>query len=159
VNQPFGWLVPIAGAGMGLGSAAIALALARAGVPHRAGLVVWSVAMLVVAAFPADPAPRLGTVAWTPAGVVHVVAGAIAFFSLAVAAPLISRAVPSRAVRILGVAAPLGLLLFVITLVNRPPVARLIGEPVAHGLGERVMVAIYAAWLISVAWWVRRERS
>lgn len=170
VNQPYGWLVPLAGLGMALGSVAVTLALspllAHAGAGARAGLALlalWSGAMLIVAAFPADPARPRQAIEWTPAGVVHVVAGGIAFVSLALAAVLVSRSVPAggglaRAVHILGVAAPVSLVLFLVTLVNRPPVSRLVGAPAAYGLGERLMVGVYASWLICTALWVRSAR-
>jgi hypothetical protein len=168
VNQPYGWLVPIAGVGLGAGSLALTLALAHAlPAPRpRAGLAllaVWGLAMILAAAFPTDPAPPGRPIHLTATGAVHVIAGVVAFLALAVAAPLISRAIsgdPTRvaaAVRTLAVLAPLGLLLFVATAVNRPPISRLIGEPNAWGLGERVMVAVYVAWLLCVAAWVIRS--
>lgn len=168
VNEPYGWLVPVAGLAMAIGSAAVTLALAatldRSRMSVRTGLIMlgsWTVAMLLVAVFPADPAPPAQPIRWTAAGVVHVVAGAVAFISLPVAAVLISRTLPGegglvRTVRVLGAAAPAGLAFFLLTIVNRPPVSRLIGEPLAHGLGERVMIGEYAAWLLCAALWARR---
>jgi len=154
VNEPYGLLVPLAGAGIGLGSLAIAHALAPSiSRPARVLLTVWGAAMLVVATFPADPAPPGRPITLTPSGTVHLAAGAIAIVSLPVAAVLISRTLPrtARALRLLGLATPFGLLIFVVTMVNRPPVSRLIGEPIAHGLGERIMITIYCAWLLTAA--------
>jgi hypothetical protein len=188
VNEPYGWLIPLAGASIGLGSVALTLALAQflptgrahgslpspprprpgSGRSARAGLALlalWGGAMLVVAAFPADPAPPGRTIVLTAPGTVHIVAGAVAFLALAVAAPLIGRAVPrdgrlAAAVRALGLAAPAGLVVLAVTLVNQPPVSRLVDAPRAHGLGERVMVAVYVAWLLTAAAWAwRRSRG
>jgi hypothetical protein len=164
VNQPYGWLVPVAGLGLGAGSLALCLALHRALPPPRprAGVVllaVWGMAMLVVAVFPADPAPPGRPVHFTAAGVVHVVAGVVAFAAFAVAAPLLSRAIPWRPIKVLGIMAPLSLALFVITTFNRPRVSRLIGQPNAWGLGERIMVAVYVAWLLCAAAWTVRATA
>jgi hypothetical protein len=86
----------------------------------------------------------------------------VAFLAFATGAPLASHALPrdsgrlASAVRALAVMAPISLLLFVNTTVNRPPISRLIGQPNAWGLGERLMVAVYVAWLLCTASWVTR---
>lgn len=156
VNQPYGWLVPIAGAAIGLGSLALTAALSRVlPVRPRAGLAllaVWGVAMCVVAAFPTDPKPSGRLVALTANGAVHVAAGAVAFVTLALAAPLVSRALPpARTVRVLAASVPVSLAVFALTMVNHPPVSRLVGQPTVWGAGERLMMAIYAAWLLAVS--------
>ena len=170
VNQPYGWLVPIAAGGIGAGSLALTVALTRAlPAPRpRAGLALlatWGLAMLLAGAFPTDPAPPGRPIHLTAAGAVHVVAGAVAFLAFAVGAPLVSRAVPdepgrsARAMRALAVLAPLSLLLFVSTAVNRPPLSRVIGRPNAWGIGERLMVAVYVAWLLCAAAWATRTAA
>jgi hypothetical protein len=166
VNEPYGALIPIAGFGIALGSTALTLALGSALPPPVPGaglalLALWSGAMLIVATFPTDPVPPNQPVELGPAGVVHVVAGAVAFLAFAVAAPLISRAVPrdARLIRVLGVAAPVSLVLFVVSVVNVPPVSRLVGAPLAHGLGERIMVAVYVGWLLAVGGWLLRANA
>ncbi|GAA4953721.1 DUF998 domain-containing protein [Actinoplanes utahensis] len=154
VDEPYGRLLPLAGLGIGLGSLAVAHALAPLITrPALIALTVWGLAMLVVAAVPTDPAPPGRPVTLTTAGTVHLTAGAIAFLALPAAAVLITRTTPPayRMLRILGYATPFALLLFLLTLTNRPPISRLIGEPIAYGLGERLMITVYCAWLLAAA--------
>ena len=147
VNHPYGGLIPVAGAGAGVGGLALAAALYRTGNRAWPPVGLFGLAMLVVAVFPTDDVVPGHPITLSPAGAVHVVAGAIAFLALAIAAPVAGLR--------LGWLPPAGLAFFLLTVVNKPPVSRLFHAPTAYGLGERVMVAGFVVWLLAAAWTVR----
>jgi hypothetical protein len=150
VNHPYGRLIPVAGAGAGIGGLALGAALVRAG--NRTGLLValFGLAMLVVAVFPTDDVIPGQPIRLSPTGTVHVVAGAVAFLALAIAAPLAG--LPLRWLP------PAGLVFFVLTIANKPPISRLFHAPIAYGFGERVMAACFVVWLFAAAWSPTRPR-
>ena len=147
-----GWLFPVACVGLGVASLALA-ALLRATRPvsSRIGLVLltaWAVGMFLVAIFPTDPIDRHAKVVHlSPAGLVHAIAGQIAFVCFGVAAPLITRSLRRHgwagpvmgAARISAVASVAGLA-FALTVTA-------LGLFSLFGLAERVMLPAYTAWL------------
>jgi hypothetical protein len=121
----------------------------------RGLLGIWSVGVVLGAIFPADPPGR-----WTGppslAGIIHGNAALAAFVALPVGALCLARsfrrdprwAPSARLLRALAVACAVSLPLFFASLV---PVFVRPGPPVLLGLSERVLLALYVAWLASVA--------
>jgi hypothetical protein len=153
-----GWLLTTGLFGLGLGSLALVLGLARDG-GSRSGrwlLAVWTLGVLLGAAFRADPPGR-----WdeppTASGLIHGNAAIVAFVALPVAALLLSRAPAERrsATRLLAMAAASSLALFAASLV---PVFLRPGPPVLLGVSERMLLAFYAAWLAAAGMRLVRGR-
>jgi uncharacterized protein DUF998 len=147
---PYGSLMTSAFVGMSVGSLALALGLSQ-GLPRparsRIGLVllgIWAVGVVIAAIFPIDleGAPE------TTAGTIHRINGPLAFFSLAVAANLISRGFghderwrPFH--RLAQVLALIMLVEFVAV-----AIARNFG---LGGLAQRIFIVTFVVWLLSTA--------
>ena len=148
VHGRLGWLLTAGLAALGLASLALVVRLARA-VPHaRAGLWLlgaWAVGVLAGAVFPADPAGRWGEPP-SMAGMIHGNAALLAFAALPIAALLLSKGFGPQApaLRGLALAATASLVLFAASLA---PVFVRPGPPVLLGASERLLLALYVAWL------------
>jgi hypothetical protein len=157
VHGAFGSLLTVGLIALGLASLALALALrgAVAGPESRAGrwlLGVWGVGVLLGGVFRADP-PGQWNEPPSVAGLIHGNAALVAFLAFPIAALCLTPALRasgsgrSRAglLLVLAVAAALSLALFAASLV---PVFVRPGPPILLGLTERVLLAVYSAWLI-----------
>jgi hypothetical protein len=160
VHGSQGWLLTLGLIGLGVGSLAITRALAKTvgGPGPRSGtwlLGVWSVGVLLGGFFRADP-PGHWNEEPSLVGMIHGNAALLAFAAFPVAALLLARNsrrdrrwLPTAAVlSLLAVAAAISLIAFIASLM---PVFIRPGPPVLLGLSERVLMAIYAAWLTLVA--------
>ncbi len=147
-----GWLFPVGCVGLGVASLALAgLLRATQPAPSRTGralLTAWAVGMFLVAIFPTDPIDRHAKVVHlSPPGLVHAIAGQIAFVCFGVAAPLITRGLRRHArpgqmihaVQVSAVASVAGLAFAV--------AVTALGLFGLFGLAERIMLPAYTAWL------------
>ena len=126
---------------MGIGSLVLAARVPRI---SRAGVAlfgIWGIAVILAGIFPPDPMGH-----WdrppTTSGLVHGVAAMIAFPAFAAASVLLSS---SGTLRVLAWLSVTWLVLFFVSLapafINRPPYLL--------GLTERVLLAVYLAWMFS----------
>ncbi|MEW9528528.1 DUF998 domain-containing protein [Microbispora sp. NPDC049125] len=152
VLGPAGWLFTLACISLAIASLAqVALLAAMRPVPSRAGLLllaIWAAGMFLVAAFPTDPIDRQARVVHLSAqGLVHAVAGQVAFLCFGAAVLLITRGLrrhtptgPTiRAVRICAVLSLAGLA-FALGVTA-------LGLFGLFGLAERLMLPAYIGWL------------
>lgn len=163
LNGRFGWILGLGLVSLGVGSISLAAALRTQVAPSRAGagfwlLVVWGLGAIVGGLFPPDP-PGHWDQPPSLAGLIHGVAAMVAFLAFPIAACLISRRLPARCdssvARLLfplAVSCAVALVVFFVCLFpvfsNRPPYAL--------GLIERVLLALYAGWLVALGVSVRR---
>jgi Protein of unknown function (DUF998) len=160
VHGSLGWLLTIGLVGLGLGSLALTSALfpATQGPGARPGrwlVGTWSVGVLLGGMFPADPAGH-----WDAppslAGMVHGNAAMVAFLVLPLGALFLAKSFrrdpqwKRRAALLsaLAVATAVSLGLFFASLV---PVFIRPGPPILLGMTERILLAVYVAWLAAVA--------
>ncbi len=160
VHGAHGWLLTLGLFSLGLGSLALTLALMGDvwSAISRGGwwcLGIWSAGVLLGAVFAADPAGQ-----WdkppSVSGSIHGIAAMIALAVFPVAAVLISRGLrltaqwgeSSRVLDLLSKASAASLVLFMSSLA---PVMIRPGPPVLFGLTERILFAIYVAWLAVMA--------
>jgi len=150
-----GWLLTAGLLAWGLGGLALHRALGRMVAGQRApagrGLLgVFGIGVLLGAVFPADPPGR-----WDQpslAGMIHGNAALLAFAALPLAARALSRSLleddrsrpVSRLLEVVAWACAGAFVLFVASLV---PVFVRPGPPLLLGLSERVLLAVYSAWL------------
>jgi hypothetical protein len=151
-----GWLLTLGLFSLGVGSLVLTIVLAwgPAATVSRGGLLclaIWSAGVLFGAAFAADPPGR-----WDKppsiSGSIHGIAAMVALVSFPVAAVLLSRGFRSdsrwigrsRILGTLAIASGVSLLLFFASLA---PVFVRPGPPILLGLTERLLFAVYLAWL------------
>ena len=155
VHGSFGWLLTVGLLALGIGSLSIAFGLRKiAGRGGGAGkwlVGIWGVGVLLGGIFRADPAGH-----WNEppslAGMIHGNAAMVAFVALPLGALFLSRAFrrderwrqESKVLLVLAVLTAVSLFLFFASLA---PVFVRPGPPVLLGLSERVLLAVYAAWL------------
>jgi Protein of unknown function (DUF998) len=159
MNGRLGWVLGIGLVAMGIGSLSIAwglhLMLDRRGLGVGVWLlVVWAIGCIVGGIFPPDPPGHWDQPA-SLSGTIHGLAGVLAFLAFSPAAWLLSRRIAAspqmvvapRVLRQLAVLCAISLLAFFVCLApafsNR--------APYALGLVERVLVALYVAWLVATA--------
>jgi hypothetical membrane protein len=157
---PAGWLFPVACAGLGVAALALSALLQATHPPiSRTGvrlLYVWALGMLLVAIFPTDPIDRAAkTIHLTAHGLIHAIAGQIAFTCFGVGALLITRSMRRRfpttpMMRAMCTCAALSVagLAFSITVTA-------LGLFDLFGLAERVMLPAYTAWLVITVLYAR----
>jgi hypothetical protein len=159
VHGAHGWLVTVALLSIGVGSLAltIGLMLLLDGRLARLGLrllAVWSIGTILGGAFAADP-PGNWDKPPTMSGAIHGIAAVIALTAFPPAAVLISRSVHKA--RIIGMDSVLNPLAvaavasFIAFFGSLLPVFLRPGPPVLFGLTERILLAVYAAWLCVAA--------
>ena len=164
MNGRLGWVLGLGLVVLGIGSLGLAAALRErlAGTRTRTGLgllFVWAAACTVGGLFPPDP-PGHWDEPPSTGGMIHGLAGVMAFLALSPAAWLLSRSIgrtqpktgAARALGVLSVLSIAALATFFLCLApafaNRPPYAL--------GLVERVLLAVDVAWLGLAAMMVAR---
>jgi hypothetical protein len=160
VHGAYGWLTTVGLIALGIGSLALTFAVAgwargRGGNIGVAALAVWGVGGLAAGIFSADP-PGNWDQPPSLSGAVHGLAAMIAIASFPLAAVLLTRNL-SRDHRwqrfrgpLLALAAAVALS-FIAFMGSLLPVFVSPGPPIWLGLTERVMLAVYVAWLAAVA--------
>lgn len=164
-----GWLFTVSTALLGIASVALTVALARTRLPGGRLITVvlglWSLGLIVAAAFPTDP---IGVEHLSAVGQIHRYAGATMYVALPVAGWLVllrSRAVASwdysrRAVRNLSLAAAVIGVLFLLSsapsLFPGTPLADLLEGHLVHGLVERVLILCLFGLLLAIGVGVAR---
>lgn len=160
VHGSHGWLLTAGLVALGVGSLSLVAGLvdsvkgpgARIG---RWSLGVWGVGVLLGGVFRADP-PGQWSEPPSVAGMIHGNAALLAFLAFPVAALSLARSFrqderwrsPGTVLLGLAVASAISLIAFMASLI---PVFLRPGPPILLGLTERVLVAIYSAWLMAVA--------
>jgi Protein of unknown function (DUF998) len=156
VHGTHGWLLTVGLLAWGLGSGALLVGLARTvrirvGKAGIWGLAVWSVGVLIGGLFPADP-PGHWDKPPSVAGLIHGNAALVAFIALPIAAFMLARGlrrVPEWR-RIAGVLYTLAIATFVSLIaffMSLVPVLVSPGPPILLGLTERILLAVYVAWI------------
>ena len=160
VHGAYGWLTTVGLIALGIGSLALTFAVAvgvrgRGGYIGAAALAMWGVGGLAAGIFSADP-PGNWDQPPSLSGAVHGLAAMIAIAAFPLAAVLLTRNL-SRDHRwqrfrgtLLALAAAV-VLSFIAFVGSLLPVFVSPGPPVWLGLTERVMLAVYVAWLAAVA--------
>jgi hypothetical membrane protein len=166
MNGRLGWVFGFGLVVLGLGSLALASALRGRLADRRARvgvwlLVVWAMACTIGGIFPPDP-PGHWDQPPSAAGMIHGVAGVLAFPALSAAAWLLSRSIGGAlpgtgAARALGHLAAISIITLLTFFVCLAP-AFADRPPYALGLVERVLVAVDAGWLGLAALLVARGR-
>jgi hypothetical protein len=160
VHRTHGWLLTVGLVAWSLGSLALLVGLAqtfrgRISSAGLWGLAVWCLGGLLGAVFSADP-PGHWDQPPSVSGLIHGNAALVAFVSLPIAALLLARRLRhdpqwhrvAGASQALAIAAMVSLALFFVSLV---PVFVSPGPPKLLGLTERILLAIYVAWLAVAA--------
>jgi hypothetical membrane protein len=168
VHGAYGWLLTLGLVAVGVGSLLLVVGLAR-GVHGRwasAGrllVLLWALGQLLAGIFPTD-----STRHWSEppsfSGIVHGNAALLAFLALPAGALILLRSfrddprwqASARGLLALAVASLITLVLFGASLA--PALVRH-GLPVLLGLTERLMLAVYAAWLTVVGLGLMRHQS
>jgi hypothetical protein len=156
VHGAHGWLLTVGLVAWSLGSVALLAGLARIfgawiGSSGFWGLVVWSLGTLLGGVFPADP-PGHWDQPPSVAGLIHGNAALVAFVSFPIAALVLARRLRHHpqwhrvagTLSALALAALISLAAFIASLV---PVFISPGPPKLLGLTERILLAVYVAWL------------
>ncbi|MFB9682286.1 DUF998 domain-containing protein [Streptosporangium vulgare] len=116
--------------------------------------------MVTVGAFPTDPIDPTDPRFVTTSGVIHAAAGILAFTCLALAGPLITRAIrkatDTATLNGLAFLPPAGYVIFWATGLLDSRLGGLFGSRSATGPGERLMVVTFVVWLIATALGIRR---
>jgi hypothetical protein len=155
VHGAYGWLLTVALLSIGVSSLALTVGLATLvhGKLASVGLcllAVWSIGTILGGMFPADP-PGNWDKPPTVAGAIHGIAAIVAITAFSPAAVLISRSV--RKARISGMdflltaLAAASVVSFIAFFGSLLPVFLRPGPPVLLGLTERILLAVYAAWI------------
>jgi hypothetical protein len=168
VHGAQGWIFTAGLLAWGLGSAALLLGLARsirihgrihitilAGNAGLLGLAVWSAGVLMSGIFHADlPAQQY----YSPStiGLIHENAARVAFAALPIAALLLShglRRVPEwrRTAGVLYFCAVMIVVSLIVFFASLLPISDSLRPPILFGLTERMLLAVYAAWLCAAA--------
>ena len=145
---PFGYVMTAAFISLSLGSGALVLGLLRdlpaAGI-HRVGLVflaVWSVGLLVAAAFPID----LDGAPETLAGTIHSINGPMTFLSLVIGTNLVSRGFKHDENW-----RPIHRFAFVLSLLMIPEFVAgglAAARESGAGIAQRVLIVTFATWFL-----------
>ena len=159
VHGPFGWLLTVGLIAMGVGSLSLVFGLVGAlgGRWARTGrwlVGVWGAGVLLGGVFRADP-PGHWSEPPSLAGMIHGNAAMLAFVALPLGALCLASAFrhderwrrEARVLLSLAVAAGISLVLFMASLV---PVFVRPGPPILLGVSERVLLTVYAGWLVVV---------
>src|SRR5262245_36647835 len=155
-----GWLFTAGLLAWGAGSAALLLGLARtirirAGNAGLLGLAVWSAGILTSGLFRAD-LPGQWNNSPSAAGLIHENAARVSFIALPIAALLLShglRRVPEwrRTASVIYLLALMIMVSLIVFFASLLPVSDSLRPPIMFGLTERMLLAIYAAWLCAAA--------
>jgi hypothetical protein len=166
VHGRLGWLLTVGLIALGLGSVSVVVGLTGTVSGRWAGtgrwlVGTWAVGVLLGGLFRADPR---GNWSQPPSvsGMIHGNAAMLAFLALPLGALCLASAFrndvrwrhESRLLAGLAVAAAISLILFAGSLI---PVFVRPGPPVLLGLSERVLLAVYAAWLVAAGRGVARR--
>ena len=160
VHGTHGWLVTVALLAIGFGSLALIIGLARFVDVRtaRVGLVfltIWSIGAILGGAFSADP-PGNWDRPPSLSGAIHGIAAIIAITAFPPAAILIARSLrrnwqTGRVGSLVSVLAVTSVVSFIAFIGSLVPVFVRPGPPVLFGLTERILLAVYAAWLCAAA--------
>ena len=160
VHGTHGWLVTVALLAIGFGSLALVVGLSRffEGRTARIGLVflaVWSIGAILGGAFSADP-PGNWDRPPSLSGAIHGIAAIIAIAAFPPAAVLIAggfrrNVQTGRAGSLTNALAVTSVVCFIAFFGSLVPVFVRPGPPVLFGLTERILLAVYAAWLCAAA--------
>jgi hypothetical membrane protein len=163
VNGRAGWLITLALVVFGTVSAVVTAVVARTPGHSRTGawlMAGWSLGVLLAAVFPADPPGQWDRPPSTP-GLVHGIAGMLAFVLLPSAAVLVTRRVRpvSRGLVLAAAASVVLTALFMVTWVDvlDGPSLGFGGYEKVTGLAERIMLWADLAWLATVCAVLRRS--
>ena len=154
----FGWLVTLAFFVVGVGTLALAVGLHRSFEPGErvatsvALMTIAGISFIVLGIFKIDPLLEDGTTAYTPAGIMHLLAGLALFLSLIIGA-LILRGVFAGDAMWQGLER--AALRFAFGMLVAPIVMLAVPQE-AVGLAQRALVAIMLMWLAVVGWWMRQ---
>jgi len=154
----FGWLVTLAFFVVGVGTLGLARGLHRSFEPGElvatpvALMAIAGISFIVLGIFKIDPLLEDGTTAYTPAGIVHLLAGLVLFLSLIIGA-FILRGVFAGDARWWGLEE--ATLRFALGMVVAPVVMVAVPQQTV-GLAQRAVVAIMVAWLAVLGWWMHR---
>jgi hypothetical protein len=159
VSGAHGWLFTAGLLAWGVGSAALLLGLARtihirAGNAGLLGLAVWSAGVLTSGLFRADPPGPRGN--FSSAGLIHENAARVSFIALPIAALLLShglRRAPEwrRTAGVLYLLAVMIVVSLIVFFASLLPLSDSLRPPMLFGLTERMLLAVYAAWLCAAA--------
>lgn len=160
VHGAQGWLFTAGLLAWGIGSAALLLGLARtirirAGNAGLLGLAVWSAGVLTSGLFRADP-PGQWDNSPSAAGLIHENAARVSFIALPIAALLLShglRRAPEwrRTAGVLYLLAVMIIVSLIVFFASLLPISDSLSPPILFGLSERMLLAVYAAWLCAAA--------
>jgi hypothetical protein len=156
VHGAHGWLLTLGLLALGAGSLALGLGLAsgargRGSRPGRRLVLLWAACVLIGGVFRADP-PGSWDRPPSLSGMIHGNAALLAFIALPIGALCLARSFAedarwrphARLLRALAVACLVTLVLFAASLA---PVFVRPGPPILLGASERLLLAVYAAWL------------
>ena len=155
-----GWLFTAGLLAWGVGSAALLLGLARtisirAGKAGLMGLAVWSAGVLTSGLFRAD-LPGQWNNSPSATGLIHENAARVSFIALPIAALLLShglRRSPEwrRTAGVLYLFMVLIMVSLIVFFASLLPISDSLSPPMLFGLTERMLLAVYAAWLCAAA--------
>jgi Protein of unknown function (DUF998) len=160
VHGAQGWLFTAGLLAWGVGSAALLLGFARtirirAGNAGLLGLAVWSAGVLTSGLFRADLQGQWNN-SPSVAGLIHENAARVSFIALPIAAFLLShglRRAPEwrRTASVLYLLALMIIVSLIVFFASLLPVSDSLRPPILFGLTERMLLAVYAAWLCAAA--------
>jgi hypothetical protein len=160
VHGAQGWLFTAGLLAWGVGSAALLLGLARtvrirAGNAGLLGLAVWSAGVLTSGLFRADP-PGQWDKPLSATALIHENAARVSFIALPIAALLLShglRRAPEwrRTAGVLYFLAVMIMVSLIVFFASLLPISDSLSPPILFGLTERMLLAVYAAWLCAAA--------
>jgi hypothetical protein len=160
VHGAQGWLFTAGLLAWGIGSVALLLGIAqtiriRAGNAGLFGLAVWSAGVLTSGLFSADPPSQMYT-SPSAVGLIHENAARVSFIALPIAALLLSHRLSRapewrRTARVLDSLAILIVISLLVFFASLLPISDSLSPPILFGLTERMLLAVYAAWLCAAA--------
>jgi len=172
VHGAQGWLFTAGLLAWGVGSAALVLGLTqtirihvriRAGNAGLLALAVWSAGILATGLFRADP-PGQWDKSPSTAAMIHENAARVAFIALPIAALLLSHGLRQspewrRTAGVLYLLAVMILVSLIVFFASLLPISDSLSPPILFGLTERMLLAVYAAWLCAAAIGLLRSTS
>ena len=160
VHGAQGWLFTAGMLAWGCGSAALLLGLARtirirAGNAGLLGLAVWSAGVLTSGLFRAD-LPGQWNNSPSQTQLIHENAARVSFIALPIAALLLShglRRAPEwrRTAGVLYLFMVMIMVSLIVFFASLLPISGSLSPPMLFGLTERMLLAVYAAWLCAAA--------